>query len=164
MSVIQRSAAGEALAGTASDEIFQGGTGDDYFEGGGGNDNFLIGYGGRDVAIGGTGDDLFFVATGVFGPQRPSVAITGGGGSDILQIQTKLSMDYLPLTLRTGGAPLAAGDSIEATGISTIQFLSGYDSSRGWAANAAMTYYISIEDGFAPVSAPLVIDTTRLAA
>ncbi|MFL6857074.1 MAG: hypothetical protein ACJ8EB_04100, partial [Allosphingosinicella sp.] len=152
------------VAGTAADETFTGSTGDDSFKGGGGNDTFLIGYGGKDLAIGDTGNDVFYVATGVFGPARPSVTITGGGGSDTLQIQTQISMDYLPLTLRTSGAPLASGDSIEATGISTVQLISGYDASRGWAANAAMTYYLAIEDGFAPTGAPLVLDTTGLAA
>jgi Ca2+-binding RTX toxin-like protein len=151
-------------SGTSADETFQGGVGDDLFNGGGGNDTFLIGYGGNDRAIGGSGDDLFYAAVGVYGPNPHSVNITGGGGNDVLQIQTEIAQVYGPMFLRTGGTPTSPYDSIEATGISTVQFLSGYDGSRGWAANAAMTYYISIGDDFAPDAAPLILDTTRLAA
>ena len=146
--------------GTAADETFQGGAGPDDFNGGGGNDTFLIGYGGEDKAVGGTGNDLFFVATGVYGPDPRSVSIAGGGGSDILQLQSKLS-DY-QVTLRPSGAP--SYGAIDATGIGTVQFLSGYDSSRGWAAGSAIRYYITIEDGFAAAGAPLVLDSTRLQA
>ncbi|HEX8226216.1 MAG TPA: calcium-binding protein, partial [Allosphingosinicella sp.] len=144
--------------GTAAAETFQGDGGLNEFVGGGGNDIFLIGYGGKDVAVGGSGDDLFYVAAvGGFGP---TVDIVGGGGSDLLQIQGKAAETRLDLTGAGGGTQ----DSVRATGIGTVQFLSGFDSSRGWGFNAPLKYLITLDNGFAPTGAPLVIDTTRLEA
>jgi trimeric autotransporter adhesin len=146
------------VIGTSSDETFQGSANSDEFLGGGGNDTFILGFGGDDVGVGGSGNDLFYVAMGAFGASPRSVALTGGGGTDTLQLQSKLS-DSL-ITLRASGAP--SFNAIDASGISRVEFLSGFDSSRGWAANSAIRYYITIEDGF---SGPeLVLDTTRLAA
>jgi len=162
-SLTSRNIGGYALPfaiGTAASETFQGSAASDDFTGGGGDDTFLIGYGGDDKAVGGTGNDLFFVATGSYGPAQRSVSITGGGGSDTLQVQSQLS-DYL-LTLRSGGLPSL--NSIDASGIGKVEFLSGFDASRGWAANGPLQYYVTIEDGFSAAGAPLLLDTTRLAA
>ncbi|HYD38020.1 MAG TPA: calcium-binding protein, partial [Allosphingosinicella sp.] len=147
--------------GTAADEIFQGNGFSEEFVGGGGNDTFLVGFGGNDVAVGGAGNDLFYVAVGVPNYPMPSVNITGGGGSDILQVQGKFA--DMHVVLRSGGG---AGftEAVNATGIGTVQFLSGFDSSRGWAPGGAVRYVITIENGFAPLGAPLILDTTRLAA
>ncbi|HYJ82036.1 MAG TPA: calcium-binding protein, partial [Allosphingosinicella sp.] len=147
--------------GTGADETFQGTTLDDDFIGGGGNDIFLLGYGGKDFATGGVGNDLFYVATVNIGG-APNVTITGGGGSDILQVQGKTADMYVGLQAASfSGLP---GTPITATGIGTVQLLSGFDSSRGWALNSAVTYNLQIANGFAPSDSPLIIDTTRLAA
>jgi Ca2+-binding RTX toxin-like protein len=161
-SLTSRNIGGYALpfaTGTAADETFQGGAGSDDFTGGGGDDTFLIGYGGDDKAVGGTGNDLFFVATGLYGPAPRSVSITGGGGSDTLQVQSQL-YNY-ELILRSGGAP--SFNAIDATGIGTVEFLSGFDASRGWAPGIPLQYRVTIEDGFAAPGGPLVLDTTGLA-
>jgi Ca2+-binding RTX toxin-like protein len=148
------------VIGTEADETFQGGVEPDDFVGGGGNDVFLIGYGSEDVAQAGAGNDLFFFATGASGVQ-PGATINAGAGADVLQIQSKLASQAIVLT----GIDDSSTGTIRASGIETVQFLSGYDASRGWARSGPVTYQLSIGGGFAPTGgAPLTVDTTLLAA
>jgi Ca2+-binding RTX toxin-like protein len=147
--------------GTAASETFVGSAFSEEFVGGGGNDTFIIGFGGTDVAVGAGGDDLFYVAAGEAMNWQRAVQIVGGGGNDLLQIQGKTS-DSL-ISLQSDGFS-SSGTGINATGIATVEFLSGFDSSRGWALNAPLRYFLTLKDGFAPTGAPLVLDTTALAA
>ncbi|HEX4738402.1 MAG TPA: hypothetical protein VH331_12660, partial [Allosphingosinicella sp.] len=142
---------GQTLIGNSLDNVITGGTG---------NDTILIGNGGNDHAIGGEGDDTFFVAVGTFGATHQHV-VEGGPGTNVLQLQSGLAQEFLTLS---NGGPATTGDRVDASGMQTVQLLSGFDTSRGYAAGKAVSYFVTLQDSFAAAGTTLTLDASGLTA